>query len=170
MRGLPSCGKSHTARRLAATGGAVFETDEYFYTQVGDDPAVYEYNNELLPAARAWNIARFQAAIAQAITPIVVDRGNGLNLETREYAASAMEHGYRVELVEPNSPWWQELRVLLKYKQHIDEKLFDSWAKYLADSSQDTHRVPVTTIRHWMASWRHDLTVEQILACGETGK
>ena len=49
MRGLPACGKSHEARRLAGTEGIVLETDEYFYTQVGNDPASYDYSDELLP-------------------------------------------------------------------------------------------------------------------------
>ena len=109
-------------------------------------------------------MARFQQAIAQAISPIVVDRGNGLNPETREYAIYAVEHGYDVELAEPDSPWWNELRVLLKYKQNVDDKLFDAWSKRLAEATRDTHRVPASTIRHWMTSWRHDVTVPAILA------
>src|SRR5687768_12834933 len=35
MRGLPSCGKSTTAKKLAGDTGVICETDEYFYTQVG---------------------------------------------------------------------------------------------------------------------------------------
>ena len=163
MRGLPGCGKSFTAQRLSQPDGIVLETDQYFYSEVGDNPQSYDYSDDLLPLARQWNFERFRDAITQGISPVVVDRGNGLNQETRQYAAYAVDHGYHVSLAEPNSPWWQELRVLLKYKQHVDEKLFDAWAKKLADSMSGTHRVPVTTIRHWMASWRHDLTVEQIL-------
>lgn len=163
MRGLPACGKSHKARRLAGTDGIVLETDHYFYSQVGDDPASYDYSDQLLPVAREWNLARFREAIGQAVSPIVVDRGNGLNAETREYATFAVQHGYRVELAEPDSPWWHELRVLLKYKQYVDDKLFDAWAKQLADATRDTHRVPAATIRHWMSRWRHDLTVDEIL-------
>ncbi len=163
MRGLPGCGKSHRARRLAGTDGVVLETDQYFYTQVGDDPGNYDYSEELLPVARQWNFDRFRQAVAHNASPIVVDRGNGLNAETREYAAFAIAQGYRVELAEPDSSWWQELRVLLKYKQHVDDKLFDAWAKQLADATRDTHRVPTATIRHWMSRWKHDLTVEEIL-------
>ena len=163
MRGLPGCGKSHMARRLAGTDGIVLETDAYFYTQVGDDPASYDYSDELLPVAREWNFARFREATAREMSPIIVDRGNGLNPETREYAVHAVQHGYRVALAEPDSPWWQELRVLLKYKQYVDDKLFDAWATKLGEATRDTHRVPPATIRHWMSCWRHDLTVEEIL-------
>lgn len=52
MRGLPACGKSHTARRLAGEQGIMLETDQYFYTHVGDDPTSYDYSEALLPAAR----------------------------------------------------------------------------------------------------------------------
>lgn len=142
----------------------MLETDEYFFTQVGDDPGSYDYSEEHLPLARQWNLKRFQDAVLQGVSPVVVDRGNGLNRETQAYAAFAIEHGYHVELAEPDSPWWQELRVLLKYKEYVAGELFDAWARRLAESTRSTHRVPTATIRHWMACWRHDVTVEQILA------
>ena len=167
MRGLPACGKSHTARRLAGEQGIVLETDQYFYTQVGDDPTKYDYSEALLPAAREWNLDRFRHAIAREISPIVIDRGNGLNPETREYALAAVEHGYQVTLAEPDSPWWQELRVLLKYKQFVADALFDTWAQKLAASTKDTHRVSASVIRNWIRHWRHYLTVEQIFAVEE---
>ena len=108
MRGLPSCGKSHTAHKLTSNSGVVLETDQYFYTQVGDDPASYDYSAELLSVAREWNYERFQRAIAAGFSPIVVDRGNGLNPESYQYARYAVDHGYRCELKEPESEWWQE--------------------------------------------------------------
>lgn len=165
MRGLPGCGKSHRAKRLAGVTGIVLETDEYFYTQVGMDPNQYDYDKDLLPDARRWNLGRLQESILAGISPIVIDRGNGLNLETREFALCAVNRGYTVELAEPDSTWWQELRVLLKYKEFVAEKLFDTWAQRLADSTNETHRVPASTIRNWMRHWRHDLTIEQILNC-----
>jgi predicted kinase len=163
MRGLPGCGKSHMARRLCTPGGIVLETDQYFYTQVGDDPARYDYSRKLMPKARAWNLERFRAALSKGMSPVIVDRGNGSNPETRVYAVEAVQHGYQVDLVEPDSPWWQELRVLLKYKQHVADELFDAWAEKLAEATRDTHRVPASTIRRWMSHWRYDLTVQEIL-------
>ncbi|NQV27477.1 MAG: hypothetical protein HQ518_24265 [Rhodopirellula sp.] len=46
MRGLPACEKSHRATRLAGNDGRVFETDEYFYTQVGDDSSRHDLTVE----------------------------------------------------------------------------------------------------------------------------
>lgn len=164
MRALPSCGKSHMARVLAGRDGVVLETDQYFYTQVGDDPGCYDYSDGRLSDARQWNLNRFRDALAHQISPIVVDRGNGLNPETRQYVVQARERGYDVQLREPDSPWWQELRVLLKYKQHVSPELFEQWAKALATRSRDTHRVPIETIQRWMQSWQSDLTVNDILS------
>ncbi len=167
MRGLPGCGKSHRAKRLAGESGIVLETDEFFYTQVGSDTTSYDYDKKLLPTARQWNFSRMGDAIGSKTSPIVIDRGNGLNRETREFAVYAREHGYEVQLAEPDSPWWQELRVLLKYKQFVADALFDTWAQKLAASTKDTHRVPASVIRNWIRHWRHDLTVEQIFAFEE---
>ena len=152
----------YTARQLAGDNGTVLETDQYFYTKVGEDPRQYDYNDQLLPDARAWNLRRFQHAIADGVSPIVVDRGNGLNAETQVYARHAIDHGYVVELKEPESEWWQEIRVLLKYKQVTNEILHD-WADRLAEMSRLDHRVPASTIRRWMEKWKHGLTVEEIL-------
>lgn len=163
MRGLPACGKSYSARKLAGASGVICETDDYFYTQVGDDPKRYDYREELLEQARRWNFQRFTQAVRTGVSPIVVDRGNGRNRESQEYALHAVDNGYHVELKEPESQWWQELRVLLKYKQYVDGRLFDAWAKKLADATRDTHRVPSSTIRPWMSHWRHDLTIDDVV-------
>ena len=162
MRGLPSCGKSYTARQLCLDGGIICETDEYFHTQVGSDPTQYDYHNDLLPEARRWNLERFKQAVDAGVSPIVVDRGNGRNEESEMYARYAVNRGYQVELKEPESEWWQEIRVLLKYKQVTREILYQ-WADRLSEMSRQTHRVPASTIRHWMDHWKHDLTVRDIL-------
>ncbi len=163
MRGLPSCGKSHTARKLAGRNGIVCETDQFFYTQVGEDPTRFDYDAGRMAEARQWNYLRFVRTLAGGLKPVVVDRGNGLNLETKRYAKSAVDQGYEVRLAEPDSEWWQEIRVLLKYKT-VTEELLDEWATRLAKMNRDTHRTPATTIRRWMQKWRHDLTIEEILA------
>lgn len=162
MRGLPSCGKSWTAKRLAGDDGLVLETDQYFYTEVGTDTDSYDYDADLLPVARDWIFQRMVAAIAAGVSPIVIDRGNGLNAETQRFARYAHQHGYTVQLREPDSEWWAELRVLLKYKDFLDPRILDTWADRLAKQN-DGHRVSSKQIRRWMDRWRYDVTVEAIL-------
>src|SRR6187401_1105591 len=137
MRGLPSCGKSFTAKKLAGESGMVFETDQYFFTRVGSE-IKYDYDEERLPAARQWNFDRFVQAIQARVSPIVVDRGNGLNEETQRYARYAVAAGYCVELQEPDSDWWREIKSLLKNKSSSDAQL-DEWAKRLAAMNKSTH-------------------------------
>lgn len=163
MRGLPCAGKSHTARLLSGEAGIVLETDEFFWIRDPGIPPRYHYRQELLPAARQWNFERFQKAIAAGTSPIVVDRGNGRNSASRQYALYAIEHGYRVELREPDSPWWREIRELLRDKVANREKL-RRWAERLAEMSLAMHRVPVATIQSWIDAWDANLTVADILA------
>ena len=167
LRGLPSCGKSTLARELVGDTGLICETDEFFYTECGNDPQQYDYDKDRLDEARRWNFERFKAALDRGVSPIVVDRGNGLNPETRAYAQLAVDRGYSVELAEPDSPWWRDLRVLLKYKDAIAPELFDRFAEALAQKNRATHRTPASPIRRWMKSWRTDLTIEDILASPE---
>jgi predicted kinase len=162
MRGLPSCGKSYTARSLAANGGVVLETDLYFHTQVGNDPHQYDYDAKRLDDAREWNLQRFRQAVDLGRSPIIVDRGNGQNPETRAYAQHAVDHGYSVKLKEPNSPWWQVIRRLLCNKNSCND-LLDDWAVHLSQMNRATHAVPASTIRHWMTHWNPNLTVSDIL-------
>lgn len=166
MRGLPSTGKSHTARRLAGEAGVVCETDEFFRTQVGSDQHAYDYDAARMPEARDWNFRRFCAAIDRGSSPVIVDRGNGLSAETRRYALYAHDRGYRVELAEPDSQWWTEIRVLLKYRRYTAPVL-QAWAIKLSEMSRNTHRVSARKIWRRMQAWRDGLRVEDILSEGE---
>lgn len=162
MRGLPSCGKSHTAKKLAGKTGVVCETDEYFYSKIGEDPKKYDYRKEMMAEARQWNFERFKNAVDEGKTPIVVDRGNSQSANSQIYARYGVDHGYTLQLKEPESVWWQELRVLLKYKQYT-KSVLDTWAVRLAAVSKGTHRVSESNIRRRMDGWKYDLTVEDIL-------
>ncbi len=162
MRGLPSCGKSRRAKELAGAMGVVCETDEFFHTQVGDCQKTYSYSADRQQEARDWNFARFTTSVDEGIATIVVDRGNGLNLETQRYARYAVDRGYTVLIAEPDSPWWQEIRVLLKYKDHT-MPILNVWAETLANQNRSTHRTPSETIRRWIKNWNPNVTVEAIL-------
>lgn len=162
MRGLPSSGKSHLARRLAGDTGVLLETDQFFYCDNEDGTRSYHYSEARLPAARQWVFERFRAALVAGRSPIVLDRGNGLNNETRRFAQYAVDQGYRVELKEPDSPWWLEIKELMRGRPRTNPMLH-RWAVRLSEMSRETHRVPLDTIQKWMSTWRVDLTVEDIL-------
>lgn len=161
MRGLPCCGKSYRAKELAGDKGVVLETDSYFYTEVGDDPHSYDYDQKLLTKAREWNYERFKQEVTKGSATIVVDRGNSLSLESQRYILFAIEHGYSVKMAEPSSPWWQEIRVLLKYKKYTLPVLY-RWAEKLSGKSMEHHRVPASFIRRLIDHWKWNVTVEDI--------
>ena len=73
MRGLPSCGKSYTSRQLAGEEGVVCELDEFFYAQVGDDPSVYNWSDDLVARAHLWNLGRFKDAVDAGNALVIVD-------------------------------------------------------------------------------------------------
>ena len=119
------------------------------------------------PVARQWNFDCFSHAIERGASPIVVDRGNDLNLETKRCARYAVGHGYNVPLKEPDSSWWQCIRVLLMHKG-LTEPAMDEWVRKLAQKSRAVHHVSEKKIRRCMSKWRPDVTGEMIMALEET--
>lgn len=116
-----------------------------------------------MEAARQWNLERFLAALRQERSPVIVDRGNGLSLASQAYVRKAIDYGYRVELKEPEPPWWQEIREVLKQPSRPAASL-DFWSEKLAQINRSSHRTSARRIRHRMQVWRFDLTVDDILA------
>lgn len=168
MRGLPGSGKSCKAKSLAGDHGIVCETDAYFVTQVGNDHNVFDFDSKLIPDAKFWNLNRFRDAVKNDCPVIVVDRGNSLSLDSKIFALYAQEFGYDVRLTEPDTPWWQEIRVLLKYKEY-NRPILERWAWTLAEMNQQTHQVSAKTIFYWMGEWQYDLNVEKILSYVPSG-
>jgi len=167
MRGLPSCGKSHASRELVGKKGVRIEFDEFFYTQVGDDPTRYDWSKELLDEARKWNLERISRAVDAHCPRIVVDSDNNNCNHTRQYVGDAMERGYRIEFAEPTSPWWHSIRKLLADKKANAQALHD-WAHKLTVMSKSTHRVPLKDFLHRISHWEH-LIVERLMAAPVTG-
>jgi len=165
MRGLPSCGKSTTAQKLKGKNGIVLETDEYFLSQVGENKNEYNFDEKLMPIAREWIIERYHKALAEGISPIIVDRGNSLNQLSYHLATAAIRAGYQVTFAEPESPWWTKIRELLKDKKK-NQHLLLNWAKKLQHRSRNEppyHRVALKDILRLMQYWHSDLTIEFVL-------
>jgi predicted kinase len=165
MRGLPSCGKSYTARKLAGTDGVICETDAFFDRIDEDGNLQYDYDEDRLEEAREWAYDKFRRAIDAGQSPVILDRGNSLCEDSAVLARYAADRGYKVVLQEPESEWWQEIRELLKYKRQIRLAL-DEWAERLYRKSRETHCVALAEIRRSMENFRPEVTIEDILELG----
>ena len=106
-------------------------------------------------------------AVDSRKTPIVVDRCNGLNVESYFYACYARNRGYVVELHEPKSRWWLEIRDLLENKE-LHRRELDYWAEKLSKMNECSHRTPASAIRECMDRWICDLSVENILSARQS--
>ncbi|KAB5550627.1 hypothetical protein PHYPO_G00055950 [Pangasianodon hypophthalmus] len=102
MRGVPGSGKSTLARQISASGpsGLILSTDDYFYQKDG-----YHFEPTLLGAAHDWNQNRAKKAMLNGRTPVIIDNTNVQAWEMKPYVTVALEMGYRVEFVEPDTSW-----------------------------------------------------------------
>lgn len=113
--GLPSSGKSTLAHKLkqeAESKGlraVVLETDDFFMV---DGKYCFDYSQ--LQAAHAWNFNRCSAAFKENINLIVVANTNLTWREIRPYASAAQLFNYDVEIVEPDTPWKDDVAQLFE--------------------------------------------------------
>lgn len=172
MRGLPWCGKSYRAKELvqefrAKTGtdeGVIFSTDDFWY-QVNhpERPDEYSFSQRLLGAAHKWNQLRTQRAIDLGHPLILVDNTNTMAAEfCCPYAKYAHWQDYAVQIEEPTSDHWQEIRGLL-YNKRANKKELKEWAQKLSAGSVETHNVPEFVIEKMMWRWECDLDPQTVI-------
>lgn len=118
MRGCPGSGKSYLAHKLITEYGGqpkdyVFSTDDYFMR--GD---IYDFKVYQLSAAHEWNRGRVLENLKRGVSPVVVDNSNTQLWEMSDYAQFAMNNGYFIEILEPNTPWFSKLDELAKRNIH----------------------------------------------------
>ncbi|KAG7321626.1 hypothetical protein KOW79_014484 [Hemibagrus wyckioides] len=102
MRGVPGSGKSTLARQISSRGpsGLILSTDDFFYRKNG-----YHFDPALLGDAHDWNHNRAKQAMLKRHTPVIIDNTNVQAWEMKPYITVALEMGYRVEFVEPDTGW-----------------------------------------------------------------
>jgi hypothetical protein len=169
MRGLPYTGKSYRAEQLlqeynnAGSLGVIHSTDEYFYKILKpEQPEVYNFNPHFLGDAHRWNRVRTQKAIEEGVSPIIIDNTNSTASEPKCYCVYAHHQDYEIQIEEPTSDRWLEIRELLRDKRGNKDKL-KKWAKILEEGSKNTHNVPAYSIERMMWRWECDLTPLDIL-------
>ncbi|XP_036420722.1 NEDD4-binding protein 2-like 2 [Colossoma macropomum] len=115
MRGLPGSGKSTLAKGILSSGpnGLILSTDDYFFQEDG-----YFFDPTLLGDAHDWNQKRATDAMLRGRSPVIIDNTNVQAWEMKPYVASALECGYRVEFVEPDTSWKCDPAELEKRNKH----------------------------------------------------
>jgi len=120
MRGVSGTGKSTRARQLAANGGEIFSTDDYFGQ--GDEYRK-NFSPEKLPEAHEWNRSRVQQAMQNGTPTIIVDNTNIMPYEAKPYLLLAKQHGYETRIEEPQSDHWRKVQDLQQQLQQLSGEL-----------------------------------------------
>ncbi|XP_023173126.2 uncharacterized protein LOC111600974 isoform X2 [Drosophila hydei] len=122
MRGPAGSGKSTMAKSILnqihildqyPITDFVYSSDDYFLTANG-----YEFNPNFLPEAHEWNKERVKRKAAAGWSPIIVDNTNIMKWEMQPYVQIAVQHGYIVELLEPQTSWSKSATKLAQKNVH----------------------------------------------------
>lgn len=142
MRGCPGSGKSYLAQGLILSYGGnpkeyVFSTDDYFIRR-----NVYSFQSSLLSEAHQWNQTRVLKKIREGLSPVIIDNTNTQLWEMTVYASMAINYGYLIEILEPDTPWFSKLDELAK---------------------RNVHGVPRDKLRMSLDRYEHGITVDALI-------
>jgi predicted kinase len=131
LRGCAGSGKSFRAKELVEDKNNIFSADKWF--SATDDYEEYRKNwaPDKLHAAHSWCKGNLSAAMQKGVTPVAVDNTNVLRRDFMPYFDLANQYQYLAVVEESQSPWWLEIRELLKEKTEVKE--IEQWAKKLAE-------------------------------------
>ncbi|XP_053564433.1 NEDD4-binding protein 2-like 2 [Bombina bombina] len=163
LRGVPGSGKTTLARVLlnVSPNGIVYSTDDYFCQREG-----YTYDVKLLGDAHLWNQDRARKAMDEGRSPVIIDNTNTQSWEMKPYVQMAVERGYLVEFLEPDT-WWKlnplELEKRNKHgvprdkiSQMLDRYEYDMTVPSVMNSVDPPHksakRPPAQARQRWEAS------------------
>ena len=143
-RGVPGSGKSYTIKQMVPKDN-IFSTDDFWGPN-------YDFNPSKIGFAHTWNQKRANDAMSQGMTPVAIDNTNLTWKEIKPYAKMAKANGYRIEYVESESPWWQEVsrnfgNPGFKPGQGTFDKAVKTFFK------KNTHGVPIEVIARMLMKW-----------------
>jgi len=138
LRGLPGSGKSTLAKSLilSAKLGISLSTDNFFIKK-----GVYTFRPELLSQAHESNQKNAREAVRDKVRFVIIDNTNTVAWEMRPYIELALNNGYKVHIIEPDTPW--------KFKP-----------KLLA--SKNSHNVPRQTIEKMLDRYEKNISLERL--------
>lgn len=120
MRGPPGCGKSFLAREIIDTttkdhwSDHIFSASDFFYKEDG----CFDFNRLHIRKSHQWNQARLNSHARNGWSPIIVDNTNIMKWEMNAYLKTAVQYGYLVEIVHPNTSWSKSPDALVAMNIH----------------------------------------------------
>lgn len=108
MRGAPGSGKSYLARAIvdrtlrANHVDHIYSTDDFF---IDARTQKYQFDRSRLSEAHEWNQRRVAQRAASGWSPIIIDNTNMKLWEMAPYVREAVNNGYLIRIIEPNTPW-----------------------------------------------------------------
>jgi hypothetical protein len=122
--------------------GWVCSADDFFLDEAGK----YVWDPKKIQQAHEWCQKRALQMLEQGLSPVIVDNTNTMCWEARPYVKAAVERGYEIEVLQPQTPW-----------------AFDP----VELARKNRHAVPEAAIRKMLQRWEEDFTVERILGKGD---
>eukprot|EP00118_Oscarella_pearsei_P002851 m.11893 g.11893 ORF g.11893 m.11893 type:complete len:1257 (+) comp23675_c0_seq1:47-3817(+) len=136
LRGLPGSGKSTLARQLQGARGVICSTDDYFVLGNGK----YVFDVTRLGDAHDWNQDKARQAMRRGEHPVIIDNTNCQRWEMKPYVLAARKCFYKVNLVEPDTPWKFDVQELARRNTHgvPAEKIATMLDRYECNVSVDS--------------------------------
>ena len=127
MRGIPGCGKSNRAARLKVSLESAGWTAHHFSADAffGEgEEYKRNWSSQRVHLGHRDCEAKCLAAMKSPVKPqaIIIDNVNLVLQNFRFYIDNALDFGYAVHLIYPDSPWWTETVLpFLRNKKANDE-------------------------------------------------
>lgn len=149
-RGLPGSGKSYRTRQLVerltppltgsmGTPVLVCSSDDYF---VCPHCKEYVFIKERLGAAHRTCQMKCESGMKSKVPHIIIDNTCVSCSECKPYVEMALKYDYKVEFLEPQTPWAFDLDELAK---------------------RNIHKVPRHALEGMLRRWVPDMTVEKAM-------
>jgi predicted kinase len=120
MRGMPGSGKSYLSKLILDRSYKepnykqhIFSADDFFMIN-----GMYQYNVEKLEEAHRFCQNHALTKAREGYSPIVIDNTNLQHWEMYPYVKIAVDNGYVINILEPNTPWRNNANSLFKKNTH----------------------------------------------------
>lgn len=105
IQGISGSGKSFVTNALVKDYEdrnirfVVCSTDNFWYSEVGDDPTKYDFDMKRLGEAHKWNQRRADAAMRNGVPVVIIDNTNLQQREAEPYINMGKANDYNIRCI-----------------------------------------------------------------------